>query len=734
MRVSPISRRLPATLLTGLLAGAGCVTTCPPGHGDCLDVAPAIADTPGLCAVEGVFIVELPAGSICPDLTGEDFDGRALSLRVAPTEPVYCQYEDVRRAAARPQRSPLAGPALLHVRALTGTLGDSARLAAILEDDEPPAIVPTRQTDADARASIARLGRGLGGAGLVPTIQPDCRAVVAQGEPLLATVGWRQFRDAFRHQIGAPPAGPADDRRAGAPPSRGARAPVRVAVLDSAPTSTSASAGARRTLEEASDSHGRTISLVVKALHCVPGGGCASRLTTHLALPRSSSDGRGASGTWGDLAAAIQHAVFAWNHDKKSLPSDVERNLVLNLSLGWVPRQGSGLRSLSIGERAVHRALQVASCHGALIVAAAGNQSGGPEGTTGPLLPAAWERESAPDRSTCERLGAPTNWKPGSRESARPLVVAVGAVDNADRVLRNARPGGLPALVAPGRAVLADPTAPLGRTPRLSGSSISSAVVSAAAGLAWSVKPAVSPGQLIELLHESAVPLSMPPADFCHAGSCGVPRRVSTCAAVQRACEGSSSGVCARLGGRCADRGAHDRTKLPARWTDAEATKVDSGLAPGLNGAIVDATVTGKAPCRGVRIHVQSARYFPERVCPDRQFYGRVGAPWLYPQPPEPVCPDCLLKGSTLYVGINGLLDPSTKVVNGKLILWGPGFGEQQLDLQPMLGTRRAGDEFKITDLPIDPELEYEQGAVVFEVVSNGESYSSFDLIDVWMP
>ena len=166
----------------------------------------------------------------------------------------------------------------------------------------------------------------------------------------------------------------------------------------------------------------------------------------------------------------------------------------MNLSLGWDPALG-GLETpdsdIPAPALAVRTALEHAVCEGALVIAAAGNRSGGPTEETGPLLPAAWEERAGPTRARCEALGVTTrdqNFPLPGQLAYRPLVFAAGGVRADDSPLFNSREGSEPRLVAFGDHVkVPAPGAQEGPlwTGLLTGTSVSAAVVSASVAAAW---------------------------------------------------------------------------------------------------------------------------------------------------------------------------------------------------------------------------------------------------------
>lgn len=272
-----------------------------------------------------------------------------------------------------------------------------------------------------------------------------------------------------------------------------------------------------------------------------------------LALPRFTevADGPpegGQLGTQADLAQAIERALDLWKASQES-------RLVLNLSVGWEctkdPKEF----------QPAYQALLHASCSGALIIAAAGNESADQAGK-GPICPAQWETVPAPDASDCKRIekgdfdmfapklkAAKAGAKPGANpppgNAYAPLVHAVGAVDLMDLPIFNARPGSRSRLAALGYQAVEYPgQKPADKSTLLTGTSVSAAVVSAAAAQIWSLRPELSPAEVMQYIYDSGLPLTSQgkpvTAEFCLGANCSQVHRISICAATMAACKNNS--------------------------------------------------------------------------------------------------------------------------------------------------------------------------------------------------
>ncbi len=234
---------------------------------------------------------------------------------------------------------------------------------------------------------------------------------------------------------------------------------------------------------------------------------CAVRVATQLALrydeyepdmsfsPDPGSGEGGHLGLVGDLGIAILEELDDW---QKNHP---DTKLVLNLSVGWNGAyhdlDAKKVAELETSSQTVYKALRIASHLGALVIASAGNRTGGEESTSA-LLPAAWELR-------------PPSWLPFPLCK---VVYAVGGVDWQGLPLPNSRPGGKPWRVAYGDHAVARTRAPSGgveSTKMYTGTSVSTVVVSAAAAVAWHLRPDLKAAQVMkrigytgEVLHTRA--------------------------------------------------------------------------------------------------------------------------------------------------------------------------------------------------------------------------------------
>jgi hypothetical protein len=307
-------------------------------------------------------------------------------------------------------------------------------------------------------------------------------------------------------------------------PSMPASPVVRIAVIDSAPD---APAGLIR---PGASRHGDTLAHLIEDLVCRPASGgrpgaCAAEVTAELALPWlargvAGQDG-GYMGTLSDLARAIERAVSQWQSDRITAPSSTPARLLLNLSVGWedTPQiadcSTAPLSGLAAPARAVRAILQQAAAQGALVIAAAGNDSAGPAPRTGLLCPGRYQAV------------------PQDNDPSHSLVVAVSGVDYQDHPLETARPRGITGIAGLGLGGVAwAPGDPV--PPQLVGSSVSAAVVSAVGALVWAARPNWLTSQVVAAVYSGGRDVGA--ADECpiSIAQCRS-HRVSVCGALQAA-------------------------------------------------------------------------------------------------------------------------------------------------------------------------------------------------------
>ncbi|MFT3775235.1 MAG: S8/S53 family peptidase [Minicystis sp.] len=394
------------------------------------------------------------------------------------------------------------------------------------------------------------------------------------------------------------------------------RNPARVVVIDTAPDALAGDA-----VRPGNDRHGDTLASIVRDIGC-DAGGCSVEVASALGMPWLDRDtytpDGGHVGRLSDVALAIHRAVTSARSEK----------LVLNLSLGWedtpgVADCGDDPAALGAPARAVHDAIEQARCKGALVIAAAGNDAGGPTPPAGLICPARWESHA---------LAACTD------RAEEPLLHAVGAVDYAGRPIAITRPGGMPrlaALAVGGVAWNAGDPVP----PPLTGTSVAAAVASGIAAVTWTNAPALTGAEVMDVLHASGTDIG--PADTCPAGVAGpcAARIVSLCRAV--AAVSAAPLLCP--------------APPPSPASSPElAPSVAAALAP-----ILAATPITPAPAHPI----STTDMLPRFAAPSPALSG--GA---FPEPVVPVCPSCGYElspsGSNVFY-----VRPTTSISDATLVL-----------------------------------------------------------------
>lgn len=486
-------------------------------------------------------------------------------------------------------------------------------------------------------------------------LAPDCHVVSPVAAPVAESLREMpdvpvQLVNTFLVQAGAL-----------AGPPKGAAGQTRIAVIDSAPDfDTGGKAGKGRFL------HGRALGRILRELTC-PGDGsdpsCIGFVRNHLALPLVPPGipdlNGGFYGSQTDLALAIVRALDDWlvgtvAGANKRVP------LVMNLSLAWDAGRGYGGEYQSSAAElrgpaaSVHAAITRAVCLGAAVIAAAGNRSGGTPETTGPMYPAAWESKPAPTAADCQPYIAAAGplapgvdpprggERPGNTlapiptVSYRPLVYAVGGVDGRDQPIAVTRLRGRPRLAAMAFHVAAPDREAGGFTDVFTGSSVSTAVVSAAAATVWGYVPHLPAAQVMRIVYESGMLIGPPTAaDFCFGGGnlCPPIRRVSVCTAARLACS-LYPGSCPTPPPPCAKEAPPNLGANPT-WDsmvwDAAVARVDR----------VETEIGGAPPCTGP-------------VCaPADHLPTNAAVPWVCPQPGWPGCDVCVVD-ETMGAGFGG--------------------------------------------------------------------------------
>lgn len=287
------------------------------------------------------------------------------------------------------------------------------------------------------------------------------------------------------------------------------KTPVRVIVVDTAPDS-----GESTDVHIGHDRHGDTLAGVIRDIGTGPQG-ASVEVVSSLGLPwldeETWSEQGGHVGRLSDLARGVYNGMeIAAAHGRD--------HVIVNLSVGWENLPGlaecNDTGPSTAPSHAVYDVLQRARCSGAIVLAAAGNDAGGPSPPTGMTCPARWESLSI---QACDE------------NDRGPMLHAVGGVDYADRPIAVTRPLGRPRLAATSLGGVGwASTSPIPSP--LNGTSVATAVASGVAAVVWSQRPSMSGAAVMDALHDSGVHAGT--ADACAGGSACDARRISLCAAL----------------------------------------------------------------------------------------------------------------------------------------------------------------------------------------------------------
>jgi hypothetical protein len=380
---------------------------------------------------------------------------------------------------------------------------------------------------------------------------------------------------------------------------------VKIAIVDTWPTSK----------VTPTSSHGFGMGSLASNLTCGlfgPGGQCPIEIAPYLALNVVEPGQRdNQSGGYYGMRGRVARSLF------DALTTLGPAHLVLNLSFGWdgiYNTTPSGNPSMATD--AVRDVLEYAACEGALVVAAAGNASGGEIPEVGPLYPAAWE-------------GVAPYCSDGS------FVFAAGSVDAEDQRLPTARKDALPPHVVPSFAVPA-----VGKTsdsPQLqvlgpyTGTSVAAAITSAIAALRWHYDPNLSAEALIAAVRAAGTPLPSIVSDFGDA-SVGTPvRRLSLCKAVENLAVGVMCNPLAAGAGQ-----------NPA-WDPLELDAVLMGVTTFYDGTVLTALDTTTTCSADVYVDASVGKFEGANACPFEQLPASALVPWVTPQPGIDPCGACAL-------------------------------------------------------------------------------------------
>jgi hypothetical protein len=299
---------------------------------------------------------------------------------------------------------------------------------------------------------------------------------------------------------------------------------------------------------------------------------------------------------------------------------------------------------------------------------------------------------------------------------------SVGGVDGIDRPASSVRPSGRPRLAAPSEHLVEEESYSAGGYFRgiLSGSSVATAVASAAAAVGWSYRPELTAKELVDLLYQGGEPLTGQYADYCLdlAGGCDLIHRISICGVVEAACA-SRALTCSET---------FDCVRRPAFSDDRPGVSpaVVSYLEAHIDEVPAAPTMIGYA--QACQANVTAPVGSTDIPCPNRQFENSVSEPVNHPQPGEAPCRLCALTkvGVTdykLFVSINYSLPPTTTISNGSIELTYAN-GSVSFHNVP-LGPLQPGAEV-FTPMTID-QPGFIKATISFLIDGNGQTYSSRD-------
>lgn len=472
---------------------------------------------------------------------------------------------------------------------------------------------------------------------LAKQLQPDCR-VYAQSPMAgaLAAAHERAFAEGTQPVVGQP----VDGNQ------------VVIAVVDTAPASTSLG----------QSEHGRAIAAIAAKLAggCVPGLGeadCRRSVISELGLPQTRSGPNtnlgGYFGYQSELAEGIMAAL-----DRVAID---DRKLVINLAVGWEPKPDE-VSSPTPAVQAVREAIAVAHCRGAAIVAASGNRTPGSACATQATAPGLWASESGWTAAQCSGLGLVGNQinLPSPLHAHHPFLHAATPLDWDAGNLADFREGSNARVAATGFAGV-DSRMGTSYGP-MTGSSVSTAVLSGVAALVWSYFPDLGADAVMQLIYDSGTPTSqtasliLPPQSQQLAGT---PQRQATaCGALQHACTNWQSYTVAHAGvpatppSVCATLSGHCPARPSSVDTQAWANDFDQALAQLADGQVgrADGPVWTTVQCVGCNNQPRFVMLPPGMASEPAQA-------WVVPQPQAAPCPICKIKKPTNAIHLS--LDPT---------------------------------------------------------------------------
>ena len=459
---------------------------------------------------------------------------------------------------------------------------------------------------------------------------PDCEVVNPQRDSATDAIIAPALLEVFHDQIGRVDADQLQDSSGASTDAQ--RVPAVVAVIDTMP---------REQPHRPRSEHGEAMARIITDIACPDDPGaldpdrCRGRVRRVLGLPRIASgvDGvrGGFVGSQGDLAAAIVEAVREW--DKEYAAVEPKPPLIINLSVGWDAEEfGGNSANMPTAAAAVRRAIQFASCRGALIIAAAGNK--GPLCHDEPLAPATWEQLPAPGVGKCDDLGVTiTPPEPGYR----PLVHAVGGLAHDDKLMPGSRFAAQPRLMATASHAVAGDTI---MTAGLTGTSVAAAVATGAAALVWSYNPSLTPPEVMQLVYEGGLELPSHANFGLGSAAHSTRRKVNVCSALSAAC--SATGTCPSFSLGCQEPAAVDLS--------AAIDLVVAAQPPAIPTQFGD-PITCAATCDDADDFTLYEATAGSNSCPGEEPVADYA--YVAPQPTSPGCNNCTLQGDKVQASLD---------------------------------------------------------------------------------
>ncbi|MEO1339485.1 MAG: hypothetical protein AAFV29_27845, partial [Myxococcota bacterium] len=262
-----------------------------------------------------------------------------------------------------------------------------------------------------------------------------------------------------------------------------------------------------------------------------------------------------------------------------------------------------------------------------------------------------------------------------------------------------------PRLVAPAaHAVVPDGA---GHSALQTGTSVATAVASAAFAIVWSYRPGLSAEDVFDIVYAGGADIGRP-VQLCAAGECEAQtaHRVSICGAVKKACS-EGAGLCPAKMPACAQlpggRVARPNLKsLPKAKQVVSASKVVRQASVGW-------------PCNG---DVYASSKEISNPCPAEQFFGTSSLGVVGPQPRgTPICPHCILSAANQELQIvideeaeGTMTNPVLAVVVDSSVP-----DVRYFDLSNEVPPMTGGESTTVTDLDLGTET-YESATIEFIV------------------